>query len=350
MTAADPPAYDFDGFIDGLDEAREPSLAFHPGMDFTAWRAALLERVQRLLGDLPALTGAEPTILESTDCGAYVQHKLVYETVSDVWVPAWLLVPAGASAENPASGVLALHGHGDGKDQLVARDDSPNIYRSFARRYAERGHVVLAPDAIGFGERAEGFRRYGQRDGCNVNFMRALLFGINLMALNIQDDRRGLDILAALPQVDAGRLGCAGLSFGGTRTMYLGALDTRIRAVVVSGYLTTFRAYALDTGNFCGSQFLPGIYAYADVPDLHGLIAPRPLLIEAGRADRGFPIAASREAHARLAAIYDAAGVPERLERDEFDGGHEYRAELSLDFMDRWLASGSPALHQGNSE
>ena len=73
----------------------------------------------------------------------------------------------------------------------MARDDGPNIYRSFGRRYAERGHVVLAPDAIGFGERAEDFRRYGQRDGCNINFMRALLFGINLMALNIQDDRRG---------------------------------------------------------------------------------------------------------------------------------------------------------------
>lgn len=344
MTAADPPAYAFDGFINNTDDAREPSLAFHPGMDFSAWHAALLERVQALLGDLPALTGSEPTILESTDCGAYVQHKVVYETIADVKVPAWLLVPSSASAERPAAGILALHGHGDGKDQLVARDDGPNIYRSFARRYAERGHVVLAPDAIGFGERAGEFRRYGQRDGCNINFMRALLFGINLMALNIQDDRRGLDILAALPEVDGGRLGCAGLSFGGTRTMYLGALDSRIRAAVVSGYLTTFRAYALDTGNFCGSQFLPGIYAYADVPDLHGLIAPRPLLIEAGRADRGFPLEASRQAHARVAAIYAAAGVPERLERDEFDGGHEYRAEASLDFMDRWLALGSPAV------
>jgi len=344
MTAMDPSAYAFDRFIDGLDAAREPSLAFHRGMAFSAWHAALLERVESLLGDLPALTGAEPKILESTDCGAYVQHKLVYETIPGVWVPAWLLVPAAASAGDPAAGILALHGHGDGKDPLVARNDDPgNIYRSFARRYAERGHVVLAPDAIGFGERSEAFRRYGQRDGCNVNFMRALLFGINLMALNIQDDRRGLDVLAELPEVDPGRLGCAGLSFGGTRTMYLAALDTRIRAAVVSGYLTTFRTYALDTGNFCGSQFLPGIYAYADVPDLHGLIAPRPLLIEAGRADRGFPIEASRDAHARVAAIYAAAGVPERLERDEFDGGHEYRAEASLGFMDRWLAPGSPA-------
>ena len=120
--------------------------------------------------------------------------------------------------------------------------------------------------------------------------------------------------------------------------MYLAALDKRIRAAVVSGYLTTFTAYALNTGNFCGSQFLPGIYRYADVADLHGLIAPRPLLIEAGRADRGFPIEASRGADSHLMEIYAAAGSAERLERDEFDGGHEFHAEASITFMEQSLS------------
>ena len=119
--------------------------------------------------------------------------------------------------------------------------------------------------------------------------------------------------------------------------MYLAARDKRLRAAVVSGYLTTFTAYALNTGNFCGSQFLPGIYRYADVADLHGLIAPRPLLIEAGRADRGFPIEASRGAYSHLMEIYAAAGSPERLDRDELEGGHEFLAEASISFMERSL-------------
>ncbi len=343
MTAAGRAAFAFDRFLEALDDARGPSLAFHPGMDHGAWRAALLERLHALLGEAPPAVDPAPEIAASHDYGDYVQHKLMYETIPGVRVPAWLLVPASASARTPAAGVLALHGHGEGKDQLVDRGDGANVYRGFARRYAQRGHVVLAPDALGFGERAAGFRRYGNRDGCNVNFLRALLFGVNLMALTIQDDHCGLDVLAARPEVDPQRLGCAGLSFGGTRTMYLAALDERVRAAVVSGYLTTFRAYALDAGNFCGAQFLPGVYAYADVPDLHGLIAPRPLLIEAGRADRGFPLEASRQAHARLAAIYAAAGAADRLHRDEFDGGHEFHAQASLDFMDRWLGSGNTA-------
>ncbi len=252
-------------------------------------------------------------------------------------VPAYLLVPDGVDAQQPAPAILALHGHGGSKADLVARGDSLGIYQGFGRQFTERGFVVLAPDAPGFGERAEGFRRYGNRDGCNINFLKLALFGRNLMALAVWDDMRALDVLLGLPEVLPERVGAAGLSFGGTRAMYLAALDARVAAAVVSGYLTTFRSYALDAGNFCGAQFLPGVYALADVADIHGCIAPRPLLIQAGRVDRGFALGASRQAHARLADIYAAAGAADRLGRDEFDGGHEFRPAVPLDFMDRWL-------------
>ena len=336
------PAFAFDPYLCALDDAQEPELAYREGQDFAVWRERLLAKVRDLLGPLPERAPLDAVILESTEFPEYVQHRVVYRTAPGVDAPAYLLVPAGVSAARPAPAVLALHGHGDGKDQVVSRDPGGNIYHSFGRRYAERGFVVLAPDAVGFGERSVGFRRYGDRDGCNVNFLKLALLGLNLTALNVSDDMRALDYLESRPEVAATRIGCAGLSFGGTRTMYLTALDQRVRAAVVSGYLTTFRVYALDMGNFCGSQFLPGVYAYADVPDLHGLIAPRPLLIEAGRADPGFPIAASREAYARLEQIFAAAGVPERLARDEFEGEHEFHAVASLDFMDRWLRQAAP--------
>jgi dienelactone hydrolase len=329
--------FDFDSYVRDLDQDHVPALAYQPGADFREWHGRLRAKVRSLLGPLPESTPPDPEVIETEAFDRYVQHKVVYRSAAAADIPAYLLIPTGVDAASPAPAVLALHGHGEGKEQLVASDAEDNIYSSFARRYAERGFVVLAPDAIGFGERAADFRRYGARDGCNINFLKTSLFGINLMALNIWDDMRGLDYLASRPEVDAARIGCAGLSFGGTRTMYLAALDDRVRAAVVSGYLTSFRAYALEPGNFCGSQFLPGIYAHADVADLHGLIAPRPLLIEAGLADRGFPIEASRAAHAQLEQIYAAAGASERLERDEFEGGHAFHAVASLDFMQRRL-------------
>jgi hypothetical protein len=45
-------------------------------------------------------------------------------------------------------------------------------------------------------------------------------------------------------------------------------------------YLATTRHYAIETANCCGSQFVPYLYKYADVADVAGLIAPRPLLLE----------------------------------------------------------------------
>lgn len=291
MTPEPPARFAFDAYVRAVDDAHRPALAY-AGQPFAAWHAALRAKLTELLGPLPERVPLEAAIDATEPFPAYHQHHVVYRTAPGVEAPAYLLIPRGADAAHPAPAVLALHGHGEGKGQLVARGDPPNIYASLARRYAESGFVVLAPDAIGFGERAADFRRYGGRDGCNVNYLKLALFGQNLMALNIWDDMRALDYLASRPEVDAARLGCAGLSFGGTRTMYLAALDERVRAALVSGYLTSFRAYAIDTGNFCGSQFLPGVYAWGDVADIHGLIAPRPLLIQAGRADRGFPIEA----------------------------------------------------------
>ena len=273
-----------------LDAAHRPSHAFQPGIDFNTWRDNLLRALRGLLGPLPAPADPEPVELEHTACRGYVQTKLVYRSAPDVDVPAYLLVPDGVDARHPAPAILALHGHGGGKGDLLDDGASGGIYHSFGRRFAERGYVVLATDAPGFGERGQGFRRYGGRDGCNINFLKLALFGRNLMTLAIWDDLRALDVLEARPEVLPGRIGIAGLSFGGTRAMYLAALDTRVAAVVVSGYLTTFRAYALAAGNFCGAQFLPGVYDLADVADIHGCIAPRPLLIQAGRVDRGFDI------------------------------------------------------------
>ena len=327
----------FDDQVARLDAAHTPTHAYQPGVDFVSWRDSLRQALNELTGPAPALVDPEPVEIESRQFPGYVQTKLVFRSAPDVHVPAYLLVPDGVDAEHPAPGVLALHGHGGSKDDLVARGESPGIYQSFGRRFAERGFVVLAHDAPGFGERSHGFQRYGHRDGCNINFLKLALFGRNLMALAIWDDMRAMNVLQDRPEVLANRIGVAGLSFGGTRTMYLAALDSRVAAAVVSGYLTTFRSYALDAGNFCGAQFLPGAYALADVADIHGCIAPRPLLIQAGRVDRGFDIEASRQAHARLADIYAAAGASGQLARDEFDGGHEFRPTAPLDFMGRWL-------------
>jgi len=62
-----------------------------------------------------------------------------------------------------------------------------------------------------------------------------------------------------------------------------------------------------------GDQTVPQIYKYFDVPDIAGLIAPRPLLIEMGVYDTCFLIEDQLAGFEALKSIYAAAGAEEDL-------------------------------------
>ena len=338
--------FSIDDFIDELERQTSRSLTFQAETqhEWILWRSRLRAKLYELMQPWPEPTPLNLRTLETVELEGTTRHKVVYSTEAGVDVPAFLFVPEGAGEGKSLPGLLAVHGHGVGKDGVSG--EATDVHNDYALRFGKRGYVVLAPDARGFGERREGFGHpepgqttgiFGARDGCNVSFLKTMLYGVSLMSRNIWDDLKAVEVLAAHPAVNADRIGCLGLSFGGTRTMYLAAIDPRIKVAVISGYLTTFAKYAIEMGNFCGSQFLPGVYRYADVPDIVGAIAPRPLLIEAGIRDDGFPIETSREAHAVLERVYAVAGASDRLARDEFDAGHEFSGRLAFDFVDRWL-------------
>src|SRR5690606_8902254 len=62
----------------------------------------------------------------------------------------------------------------------------------------------------------------------------ASLFNIGetLMGMQLTDNVRALDFLCSLPMVDTQRIGVTGASGGGNQSMWLAALDERIKAVV----------------------------------------------------------------------------------------------------------------------
>ncbi|MBS7609380.1 alpha/beta hydrolase [Candidatus Bathyarchaeota archaeon] len=123
----------------------------------------------------------------------------------------------------------------------------------------------------------------------------------------------------------------------GEPTLFTAALDETIKVAVVSCYLNSFKAFALDLGNFCGSQIIPRLLRYGEMWDCAGLIAPRPLLIESGIRDGGFPMEAAHKAFSKLKEIYGVLGVPERCEMDEFEGGHQFSGRKAFAWFDRWL-------------
>ena len=325
------------------------SLAFGASSpeEMAEWRAAFGEKLRECLGPFPESCYLDPEVIETVDAGSYRRERVLFNSEPDMAVVAYVLVPKGIEQGERRPGVLACHGHGNGKDDVVGidhgeknrRDRIRDLNYDYAHELACRGYVVIAPDWRSFGERRLG-GDFGARDACNVFFIKGMLLGLNLLALNIWDAMCSIDYLQLRTEVDPNRIGCVGLSYGGTMTLYTAALDERVKCTVVSGYLNSFESYAIGLGNTCGAQTPAGLLSYGEMSDIGCMIAPRPLLIESGTGDDGFPIDASREAAGAVSRAYGVAGVPDRFDVDEFDGGHQWSGVKAYDWLDKWLGAG----------
>jgi dienelactone hydrolase len=350
----------YDDFWEHVYRETPRPLAFRATTkdEWERWRAALRTKVQELLGTPRTRVPLRAEVLERVDCGNYVRERVIYDTEPSASVTAYVLAPKGRE-RRPA--MLCLHGHAQAGKDVMANVSGWNLRRRRAIwrfnkdlgvRFASRGYVCLCPDARGWGERDVGFFRTsardprdpfdGKRDPCNMHFLKAQLFGMNLQWLNTWDDMRGLDYLASRDDVDADRIGAVGFSYGGTRVLYASALDERIKAADISAYLSSFYTYALKHHDTCGSQTVPGILNWCEMGDIAALIGPRPLLCESGEKDPLFPVDEARRAFETIRRCYEVAGVPERCEHEVFKGGHMFASRRAFAFMNRWLRDRDP--------
>jgi hypothetical protein len=67
--------------------------------------------------------------------------------------------------------------------------------------------------------------------------------------------------------------------------------------------------------------------------DLAGLVAPRRLAVESGRADKIFPIAGSQRAAEHARVIYQAFGVPDRFSYTIHEGAHEFNGVALFEYL-----------------
>ena len=299
------------------------------------WRSRVRMRLLSMLGPPPAPVPLDLETTESVDCGSYQRDRIVFDTEETMSVPAYLLVPHARTEPGPA--MLAIHGHGPGKSRICGLlDEEHDEGAPYAHVLAEAGYVVLAPDLRGFGERTDWSP--DNKYHCDWDLVCAQMAGIVPHQRNLWDLQRSLDVLAAHPLVDAERLGAGGLSYGATCTLFLAAIDERVRAAVVACYLSSWLSAHRIPFNMCGSQIVPGSIGVLEHLDIAALIAPRALLAENGIEDIIFPVDAARATVASLRRIYAELGAPhDALVHDVFDGGHMWHGTESPAFLEKWL-------------
>ena len=332
----------------------DQSLAFNSATteDFNTWQESFRAVFLECLGRLPVKPKSlNLQVLEVVETAEFVRKKIVYQADAYSVVPAYLFVPKTKNREQSGAAIICPHGHGRGKDDTAGNTSKPrdadHVARynyNYAEQFAVRGYVTLAPDLRCFGERVDDPRVvYGHTEieeghhSCDINFVLGMLVGLNLLTLHVFDISRAVDLLSTIGQVDRNRIGCVGLSLGGTAALFSGAYDERIRVVGLSGYLNSWKNFPLVRGQICGSQIVPSLLRYGDLSDVAGLICPRPLFVETAINDPIFPIDGSRECYRDVRKIYEASGHVDRLGREEFAGRHEFRGRKIFEFFDELL-------------
>ena len=328
-------------------ESWTPRLAFRGDTraDWEAWRAGAAEKLLELLGDFPEPVDLAAEVLYSVEDDGLIRERVVFDSEEHMSVPCVVLKPADMPNDGTAPAILCSHGHGPfGKEPVAGNATSEGLRANMARHnynYAEhmarRGFLTISPDLRCFGERSDGPDPYPRRDRCNVHFVRGAIMGIYTLTLNIWDMMRCIDYLESRPEVDPDRIGMMGLSQGGTMTTFTSAIEPRIKAADIIGYLSPWQDFGIHDANFCGSQIVPEVYRYLDTHDIAGLIAPRPLLIEMGVHDTTFSIESMLRGYEGVKRIYSAAGACDDLWADVHPGEHAFAANKAFDFFQKYL-------------
>ena len=354
--------------------------------DLEAWRSAAHRRLLECLAQPDSGGTPEVTCRRSYTYEGLHVEELSWQLPYGPPTEAVFLKPA--SAEGPLPGILALHDHAGKKyfgkrkvcrtsDQMhpMMAEHHQHYYEgaAWANEIARRGYAVLVPDAFLFASRRirlkdvpEALGRlvpeemradltdedpedpahitaYNGWAAAHESIVAKSLFaaGTTWPGVFLADDQRALDVLCARPEVDAGRVGCAGLSGGGLRTVFLGGADERIRCAVCVGMMSTWRDYLL---NKCYTHtwmcYVPLLPRDLDYPEVLGLRVPAPTMVLNNTEDALFTLPEMERADRMLQEVYRKAGAPERYRCSFHPGGHKFDRAMqaeAFDFFDRWL-------------
>lgn len=288
------------------------------------------------IGGFPPRTPLNPQLTGIVHRTGYRVEKIIFESQPKHYVTAALFLPDSDRFKPPYPAVLQPVGH-----SFEAK--AGKGYQMIAVLSALNGIAVFVFDPIEQGERGQLLSKWPQLWGTTAHTMIAvgsILLGRNTARFEIWDGMRAIDYLQSRPDIDLNRIGCMGLSGGGTQTSYLMALDDRIKAASPACYITGFERLLSTIGPQDAEQNIYGQLAFGmDHANYLTMFAPTPILICATTQDF-FDINGVWSSFRYAKRLYSRLGFSERIELIEHDGDHGYHQplrEATVRWMMRWL-------------
>ncbi|WP_156888411.1 dienelactone hydrolase family protein [Spirochaeta cellobiosiphila] len=321
-------------------------------------RDVYYDKLKESLGlEIYQQTTAHTKILGQENHGDHYCYDMTMDTEPGVTMPFFLLSPIDLKNTDTLKKlpiVIVPHGHGSdgrygvaGLHRHVQMEHNINHYHhDIGRQFVRQGYLVLCPDSRGSGDRREpedsGLEpEQLKKSSCQKINNLLINQGSCLAGAWVWDLMKLIDLLLQQNWGDASRLGVCGFSGGGLQSLYLSAMDERIKCTAVSGYLHYWED-SFFLRNMCGCNFIPGINKNMNMADVACLIAPRSLILEKGKDDPlsgRSGIEGPRRLAQHIRSFYQGINKDDNFAYTEFEGSHQFGGEQIFPFFQKHLQS-----------
>lgn len=310
-------------------EANKPALTFDESCDFESWKEEVREKLTELIGmdEMPQNKVPLNVRIEwEEEHEDFIEKRILFDSEEYVTVPCHLWIPK--NVKKPCPVVICLQGHSTGMHISMGRakyeGDENSIAggdRDFAKQIIKEGYAALVMEQRAFGERSAKW-------GCQRTAHTALLLGRTLLGERVWDVSCAIDMLETMDEIDKDKIGCMGNSGGGTATYYAACFEDRIKIAMPSCSVCTFDK-SIAAMRHCVCNYIPKMLKYFDIQDIACLIAPKKLVVVAGKEDNGFLLEGSLRAYDTIEKIYKKAGCADNCRFVLGPEGHRFYADPS---------------------
>lgn len=270
---------------------------------------------------------------------AYDMYEVLLETVPGIDTAGYLLLPKG---KGPFPAVVCQHGLTGRPEDVIGLTHKRSYYYRIAHILAEKEIAAFVP-FMNWG--------WGGMPGRDRLAKHSYALGMTPNRFETAQLAAVIDFLQSRPEIRPDRIGFYGLSYGGHASVWLGACEPRLAAVVTSGHFNDWHRKLTSTeviaphpaprSYICALEGMD-MFTYnvlnelghAEMTTLH---APRPYMVENGLRDGVAPAQWVDEEFSRVAAVFAHLGAEEHARLTHFDGGHRIWGEETLLFLNKHL-------------
>ena len=294
-------------------------------------------RLERSFGRMPeAPCPLEPEVLGTLMRDGYAIERLTFQSRPGS--------PGHGEPVPPRSGAAALSRCVVGSRALGLGADGPSRSAALHRPGQAGVRGALRRRVRGRRARDRARARHLSRRPCRCIALAGGYPPDRLAGLRQPAGRRLPDLAR---EVDPARLAITGASGGGNQTLYAGATDDRLAAVIPVCGIGTYDAYLATA--CCVCEVNAGGATYATTGDLLAMVAPRALLVISATRDAfQFSVGEAAKSVAAARERFRLLGQEAKIRHVAIESGHDYNQpmrEAMYGWVEKWLAGkgdGSP--------